>query len=163
MIAQKIVSWARKKPDHLALNEDGVATTYADFARMIGAAHAFLKNTHFPEGKLVIVLGRTFLEQWVIVLALRALGVDTGSVMDLKMVQDLALRNISAIAAAEKNVSDLKMMSSGLEARVRLVSLPDSIFVPSPDIALPSIPDSRNGGYLVNTSGTTGRYKKVFF
>lgn len=161
MIAQKIFAFAKAGPDKTALIDDGVLTTYGDFARMIGGARAQLARENLPAHKSAIVLGRTFREQWTIVLALRALGIDTISVSNLKMANDLAIRNVSAVVVPRRDVPGL---DRDVSRWVRVVSVADGTFAPADALPLPE-PESveKNGGYLVATSGTTGNYKKVFF
>jgi len=160
MIAQKIFSHAQQKPEKPALIEDGTVTSYGLFARMINAARASLSRQNLPKGQSAIVLGTSFRDQWTIVLALRAMGIDTVSVGGLKMARDLALRNVSAVIAPAQEVQHL---DPNLARLVRVIPVPNDVFAPTPSSDIPAPGKGENGGYLVATSGTTGRYKKVFF
>jgi hypothetical protein len=155
MIAQKILSWARQKPDHPFLIEDGITTSYAAMARMIESVRAFLARESPQLEPFAIVLGNTHLEKWVLALALRALGIDTVPCSGPKMANDVSLQNVTSLVATAKYARATRANIEAIK-HLHLVAVADEALAPPQSDALPE-PDlsAKNGGYLVATSGRT--------
>ena len=162
MITQSIFERARKEPQRVAFIENDVPLTYAAFAGRIGTVRRHLESLRLPTDGFAGVLAASFLEQWVVTLALRSLGINTFSISDVKMLNELKIRNVGLIAVSQALAQDFSRTPP--EGGARVVSIPQGLFDPGGvDEALPdAIGAPAEGGFLIWSSGTTGVHKKVF-
>ena len=77
MVIDHIYKWARSQPKKTAIICDDVPINYASFARAIDASRRFLEPHALPVGRTAIVLVHSPPDAWIILLALRSLGLHT--------------------------------------------------------------------------------------
>jgi acyl-coenzyme A synthetase/AMP-(fatty) acid ligase len=161
MSFETIYSAACKHPSKSAIVHNGTAVSYAAFAGAIATTRSHLETRKLSEGDTVVVIIHNLRDCWVAVLALQALGLNTVCVHTASVVETLRLNNVAGIVTTELEFSKHQLddwTGNGV------------ITIPAPaygDAELPAVPIFREnmkiGGHILYTSGTTGRYKKLFF
>ena len=162
MAANTIYEWAQSQPEKAALIQNGFAFNYAALARGIEASRQFLQMRSLPVGKTAIVLATSIADSWVIVHALRSLGLTTIGVPNIAAAHDLKIRDVACVVTTQSELTTQQLRESDLKD-LSLLVIPNatyaSIFngdVPRPIENAPPL-----GGHILYTSGTTGTYKKV--
>jgi len=157
-IAQYIYNFARQTPTSPAIIHNGESISYGAFANAVTRSRAEISSFNFlPVGTVAIQI-RDLLDCWVVTLALQAQGYTTICVRALELLESLEVKNLVAIfvSAGEEG-----MLTSHTLAPVFAVSQVDvegAKPLPSPPLA-ENVDDC---GHILYTSGTTGKYKKVF-
>ena len=162
ILMQKLIEHARSGPDRTALIENDVPVSYADFVGMTLRVRHWLAQERLPRGAFAAVIADGFRDQLVITPALRTLDMDAVNVANLQMLKELRLKNLACVAVTPEAAS--KPKTTELDPQVRLIVVPQELLVPSaasPEMTYAEL-DRPGGGYLSLTSGTTGRYKKLF-
>ena len=78
MLVDRIYEWARSQPMKPAIiSGDDVPINYATCSRAIDATRRFLEPHALPVGRTAIVLVHSPPDAWIILLALRSLGLHT--------------------------------------------------------------------------------------
>lgn len=120
MAANTIYEWAQSQPDKAAVIQNGLVFNYAAFARGIDASRQFLQMQNLPVGKVAIVLAKSIADSWVIVHALRSLGLTTISVPNIAAAHDLKINDVACVATTQSELStqqlregDLKVLMAG--------------------------------------------------
>lgn len=163
MITTRIYDWARRQSTKPAIVANELALNYAEFACAIEAVRSFLERQNLPVNRSVVILPGNLLEAWVLVLALRALGLNTICVQSVEQANTLNLKNIAAVVLSEFKGREPKLDGSslaGIDVTVvphAIVSGPHSGGPPPHPLYTPPF-----GGHVLLTSGTTGIYKKLF-
>jgi len=165
VLIEKIMAQAHASPDKPALIHNGVASSYAEFAQHLLQARGYLSQqlAHGPASAPgVAVLCVDHLAQaWVLGIALRSLGLITVSVASVDEIDGLGLDPIRCLVSwAAENPPDLA-------ARASLTGC-SWIKVPE-DLGRAGVIDKGLGprttahaaGHIIQTSGTTGAYKKI--
>jgi len=156
-VVAAIFEWAAKDPGRIALEYNDEVWTYADFAHAIARARAFF-HRRGTEGDGVAVLAVSHVrEAWVLSAALRSLGLTTISVQSPDMIPGLGLPDVRCVVgwAGER--------WPGLAERAAEAGQPLILadYAAEAPLALAAT-DYRQGGHILQTSGTTGTYKKIF-
>lgn len=162
MITTRIYEWARSQPTKPAVISEGGTLRYADFARAIESARSYFEQQGFPVGHTVIVHAATLVDAWVFVMALRAIGLTTVCVHSVDHAEELKLGNVAAIVLSEHKAKAPKFDRTSL-ADVKVIMVPSAIFSNIQTGEPPHHPGNSLpfGGHILQTSGTTGSYKKV--
>ncbi|MFZ3033118.1 MAG: hypothetical protein WA138_03820, partial [Parvibaculum sp.] len=162
MAANTIYEWAQSQPDKAAVIQNGLVFNYAAFARGIDASRQFLQMQNLPVGKVAIVLAKSIADSWVIVHALRSLGLTTISVPNIATAHDLKINDVACVVTTQSELSTQQLREGDLKG-LPLVVIPNATYagVFSGDIPLPIENAPPLGGHILYTSGTTGTYKKV--
>lgn len=161
MIVNNIIEHAGAGPERPALIEDDVTVSYGKLAKMIGKLASHLRKEELPIDAFAAVGADSFLQQWLITLALRALGLNTFSVGDLQMLKDLRIKNVVCIAMSDEFAARSSLDTGG----PNVIRIPPGLLDPEADDGRsdPAFKCDVHGGFVIWTSGTTGHYKKVFF
>lgn len=165
MIVDKIFEHARTQPGRTAFIENDIPFTYAAFAGLIATVRRTLEAERLPVGAFAAAMGNSFIEQWVITLALRSFGLNTFIIRDLQTLKGLKIKNVACIAATRTSIARLASGSGSLDAGVGLVAIPQPLRpLPLAEMNSPAahaghVPE---GGFVAWTSGTTGHFKKTF-
>jgi acyl-coenzyme A synthetase/AMP-(fatty) acid ligase len=162
MIVERIYEWAKRQPDKIALIVNDISLSYLSFSNAIRAASDFFQREDLPVGRTAIVLVPSLLDAWIIVLALRSLGLNTISVRSIEQAESLKIGDVACIIATptEAAAHNLAAQATG---GAKVVTIPPSIYSFKDTRELLAFPhDVRPfGGHILYTSGTTGTYKKV--
>jgi acyl-coenzyme A synthetase/AMP-(fatty) acid ligase len=162
MIVDRIYEWAKRQPEKPAVIWNDVPLSYRSFSNAIRTSCDCFQRENLPVGRTAIVLANGLLDAWIIVMALRTLGLNTISVDSIKQVESLKIRDVACIIVtqAEAAAGNLTGTATG---GAKVVVVPPTIY---------SIKDTNEllvvqhyvrpfGGHILYTSGTTGTYKKV--
>ena len=160
MIVDKIFDWARQHPKRTAIIHNNVKHTYGEYAAYIDFAINFFESANLPPGKTAVVLISDLLLSWIVINALRFVGLNTVAVQSLDRARELKLKNITCVVVAESERT-LASSSGGLS----LLSFPESEMAALQGSNFSARADSgaKCGGHILYTSGTTGAYKKLLF
>jgi hypothetical protein len=79
MILERIYQWAQRQPDQPAPIWNDLPLTYLSFWNAIRRAYDFFAGEDLPAGGNAIILVRSLLDTWIIVMALRARSLSTRS------------------------------------------------------------------------------------
>ena len=161
MAISRIFQQALRAPDKTAIIHDGVAVSYAQFARRIAACRQYFAQQDLPPGTVAIIDVQNLLDAWVIGFALRSIGLATVAVKDAGEVADLRIANIACVVTT-RGEDRRTLECESADPPWRVIRMP----------AVTSLADSQestgawhettmSGGHIMLTSGTTGRYKKV--
>jgi non-ribosomal peptide synthetase component E (peptide arylation enzyme) len=77
MVIERIYEWARLQPTKPALIYNDNVVDYAAFAQVIDAYRKSLEMEGLPTGTVAVVAVGNLADAWVLILALRALGLTT--------------------------------------------------------------------------------------
>src|SRR5262245_30466545 len=125
MIADTIRRWAHRRPEKIALIQDGVALSYAAFARAIAASRGYFARRELPVGSTAIVLAENLRDAWFIVLGVRTLGLDTICVQSAAQIEKLQLRNVGCVVASE---AAFRNPDQRISPDLRVVTIPAATF-----------------------------------
>ena len=114
MIVSRIYEWAKCQPEKTAVIWNHVSVSYLSFANAIQATIEFFQQENLPAGRTAIVLVYNLLDAWLIIMALRALGLNTISVTSIPAANALKIRDVACIIITQTEAA----------ARPGLVSLP---------------------------------------
>jgi acyl-coenzyme A synthetase/AMP-(fatty) acid ligase len=154
VLLEKIQARARLDPGKTAFICNGVSRTYAEFGDDLAQASGFFARQQLPVASVAVLCIEDLAQVWVLGIALRHLGVTTVAVNTTEEIAGLELGNISCVVTwAPEN-------SVGL-AGCRWINVPRDLAVFEGEGF--SCRDGRvaPGGHIIQTSGTTGAYKKV--
>lgn len=164
MITNRIYAWAQKQPEKIAMFYNGLAISYATFARTIEATRLFLAQYNLPAGRNAVVFITGLADAWINALALRSLGLTAIPVNSMEQLRELNVRDVACVVTVEVEQSPHKIEKTQVPGAMTLV-VPSSIYqglheqpAPSPLADAPPF-----GGHVICTSGTTGSYKKVLW
>ena len=162
MIVERIYEWAKRQPDNTAVVWNDISLSYRSFSNAIRLACDFFQRENFPAGGTAIVLVLSRLDAWIIVMALRALGLNTILVRSNEQAQSLKIGDAACIVTTQTEAAaHNRAIDAAGGAKLMVVpSLVHSI----KDIS--ELLDVRHdgrpfGGHILYTTGTTGTYKKV--
>jgi acyl-CoA synthetase (AMP-forming)/AMP-acid ligase II len=99
MVIERIYQWARLQPTKPALIYNDNVVDYAGFAQTIEAYRKSLEMEALPPGTVAVVAAGNLADAWVLILALRALGLTTIHVNSLAQAKMLGLKHVSCVVA----------------------------------------------------------------
>ena len=162
MIVERIYEWAKRQPDKTALIWNDVSLSYRSFSNAIQRAYDFFQRENLPVGRTAIVLVDAFLDAWIIIMAMRALGLNTISVHSIEEADLIKISDVACVV-----VTPAEATAHNLAAKVtsgaKVVTFPPSIYSIQDTSELLAVQHDMRpfGGHILYTSGTTGTYKKV--
>ena len=161
MITKRIYEWAHTQPTKLAAIFNDHKLSYADFARAIERARAFLAGQGVQAGQTVLVFPSNF-DAWIFILALRALGLNTVCVQSADQLGALRFSNTTGIVIPE-GINELPVRGTPLE-NARTIVVPRAVFSDYRTGEPPYYEHHTHpfGGHILLTSGTTGAHKKLY-
>src|SRR5262245_59096552 len=162
MLLERIYEWARSQPMKPAILINDVPINYAAFSRAIDGVRRFLKPHTLPAGRTAIVLVHSPPDAWIILLALRSLGLNTICVYSIDTALWLKLRNVACVVVNESEATSHKLEPKKL-AGINVLTIPTAIYANIHIGELPLIESNAIpfGSHIIWTSGTTGIPKKV--
>jgi acyl-coenzyme A synthetase/AMP-(fatty) acid ligase len=159
----RILEHARERPTRTALVHDGVALDYAGFAHRIAATRQHLALQGLPAAGVVVIAAAHRLDDWILLFALRSLGLSTVVARSAVEIDKLELPDIACVIASGADDRE-PALRPGPELRWRWLQAPrsalDGLAAPAPWEG-PWQSAAPGAGHILCTSGTTGVYKKV--
>jgi acyl-coenzyme A synthetase/AMP-(fatty) acid ligase len=160
MIINRVYEWAKCQPDKTAVIWSDVSVSYLSFANAIRATFEFFQQENLPVGRTAIVLVHNLLDAWLIVLALRALGLNTISVTPTVAADTLKIRDVACVVVTQTEAAARPDLIADAASGARIVVVPQ-LHRTGPPEDLYACSGSPFGGHILYTSGTTGVYKKI--
>ena len=162
MITNRIFELARSQPESTAIVWKNLKYNYATFSRAIIATRNYFETQTVPRSGIILVVSKSILDCWIIILALRDIGVDTISVLSLAQAETLELLKAECIVLAPGEDKEYKGGPTPIWSN-RVITVPDDICRNIYVGNLPSVQQDsgRYGSHILYTSGTTGAPKKV--
>jgi acyl-coenzyme A synthetase/AMP-(fatty) acid ligase len=159
MITGAIFDWAKRTPEKIALTYNGQAWSYRAFAQAIAICRGHFRRQGIAgEGVAVIALNN-LRDFWVVSLALRSLGLTTLAAQSASALREIGLPDVrGVIASPDDPWAGFDATCAELGLRVLPLTMDGG-----PALGLEPAPTHRPGGHILQTSGTTGVYKKVLF
>src|SRR5579863_6570897 len=157
-VLEQLHSVATATPRKLAMVFNGSPLTYGTFWRFVAGCRRSLQP-HLPDHGVAVLWVDSLLEDWILVLALRSLGLDTAVIQSADQVGLFDPADVAAVISVTSEPTRAVDAASGLKHL--LISAPSQqavdIEAPLPPLQALAPP----GGNILLTSGTTGRYKKA--
>jgi acyl-coenzyme A synthetase/AMP-(fatty) acid ligase len=157
MVIEHIYEWARLQPTKPALIFNDNVVDYAAFAQTIEGYRKSLEMEGLPAGTVAVVAVANLPDAWVLVLALRALGLTTIHVNSLAQAKALELKNVSCVVAA----ADERPTHEAFPGSKFITLAPLDPATGPRDLSLTPQTKYRASAHILYTSGTTGTYKKI--
>jgi acyl-coenzyme A synthetase/AMP-(fatty) acid ligase len=155
MLIERIYDWARSQPKKTAIIYNDVPINYASCARAIDAARRFLEpHALTAAGRTAIVFANSLPDAWVLLLALRSLGLNTIYLESIEDVEKLKLRDVAFV------VSHPDSRPRHL-ASTEVIVVPTTIYGHASEVPVIQPNNPPFGGHIIYTSGTTGTFKKL--
>ena len=127
MITGRIFELARSQPESTAIVWNDVTYNYATFSRAIAATRNYLETQTVPRSGISLVVSKSILDCWVIILALRDIGVDTISVLSLAQAETLELLQAECIVLAPGADKEYKGGAASIGPD-RVILVPEDIY-----------------------------------
>lgn len=163
MLVDQIHEFAKASPNRTAVVRNGVPFSYFAFSNLIQFMIGLLEQRKLPPGKTAVIPATDPLVEWLLVLAMRWLGLNTIVVNSLDQAASLELKDCACVVTLEiykVTSEDISKFPAG----VQFITIFNSHFQNQTETLLPLQPFLHQfGGHIVFTSGTTGIYKKVLF
>lgn len=162
MLLDQLRRRALAHPNKTALINNGEQVGYALFLRTIEVYRRYFAVHGLPVGRTAIVLIHDLARSWVVVTALRSLGLHTVSVNSMEQAEQLDIRDAACIVIRRSERAPETLKGRSLVGLMG-IALPE---IPVDMAAHPAAPESNTppfGGNILSTSGTTGSIKKIFF
>ncbi len=160
MTLQRIYDWARTQPGKPALIFNDMAVSYADFARLIERTAAMLSAHGLPRGGTAAVLIDNLADGWVMLMALRRLGLTTISAIAYDRLASLRVPDLSAIVTTSAEAPRHAIPDTLFPGVPRFVVTAEITHIAGMPIP-PPLAGAPPGGHVIYTSGTTSRFKQV--
>src|ERR1700742_1938258 len=100
-MTNRIYEWARSEPARTAVIFGDAPVSYAVFSCVIEASRKFLERQALPVGRTAIVLCDSLLETWVLIIALRAVGLNTISVSSIAQAVELKIKDVACVVVSQ--------------------------------------------------------------
>jgi len=158
MITELIFDWARRTPDRTAVIYNGRSVSYRSFAQLIALARGYFARRGLTGAGHAVLAVQNLMDFWVLSLALRSLGLTTMAVQSAAMMERLDLPDMRCVVTNPLEPwPDLESLCAARGLGLMSVSMDGEqvLALDAPGAGPPS------GGHILQTSGTTGRYKMV--
>jgi acyl-coenzyme A synthetase/AMP-(fatty) acid ligase len=163
MIVERIYEWARSQPHRPALIWNDISISYLLFSNAIELTCDLFRREQLPVGGDALVLVQGLADAWIIVMALRALGLNTICIRSNEKPESLVTSGVACVVTTETEAAAYNVLTN-LSAGRKVVVIPSPTHCIKQNEDLLSFPDNDRtpfGGHILYTSGTTGTYKKV--
>jgi acyl-coenzyme A synthetase/AMP-(fatty) acid ligase len=160
MIVDRIYEWAKCQPDKTAVIWNDVSVSYLSFANAIRANFDFFQQENLPVGRTAIVLVHNLLDAWLIIMALRALGLNTIAVTSIAAADALKIRDVACVVITQAEAASSPGLVAKAPSDAKILVVPQLHRSGPPEDLYPCS-SSPFGGHILYTSGTTGVYKKL--
>src|SRR5262249_45116459 len=109
-----------------------------------------------------IVLVYSPAEAWIILLALRSLGLNTICLQSIERAEQLKLRDVAFVVVTQSELNSHQLRGRTLTG-TQVIVVPTTIYanVQTGEVPVIGLNNPPFGGHIVYTSGTTGSFKKL--
>jgi len=159
----RIAHWAKVQPDKLALFFPGQVITFGQLHARVRRLIRHLSRKGFRKTGTAAVFGDTLLEDWLLIAALRGMGLDTICPASPAQLKEMSLHGLSVIVMGEDTARTAAVPHEYFTTPRIVVSgalLASGDDAESLDDALVAGPE---GGHMLVTTGTTGSPKAVLY
>jgi acyl-coenzyme A synthetase/AMP-(fatty) acid ligase len=162
MLVERIYQWAKRQPDKTAVIWNDVPLSYRAFSNAIRAGCDFFQREDLAVGRTAVVLVPGLLDAWIVVMALRSLGLNTICVRSIEKIESLKISDIACVVVAQTEAA-VHNLAARAPSGAKVVAIPPSFYSVNDQSELLAFQqDGRPfGGHILYTSGTTGTYKKL--
>lgn len=160
LIVDRIYEWAQRQPHKKAIIWNDFSLNYLQFSNAIQSTRSFLQRENLPAGRTAIVLVRSLLDAWIIVMALRAVGLHTISAGSMVEAESLKINDVACIVVTQPEAAVTNLVANTMTG-VKVLAIPPSTDVIDADELVARCDSGPVGGNILYTSGTTGSYKKL--
>jgi acyl-coenzyme A synthetase/AMP-(fatty) acid ligase len=163
MIVERIYEWAKRQPDKTAVIWNDVSLSYLMFSNAILATCDFFQRENLPIGRTAIVLVSDLLDTWIIVMALRSLGLNTISVRSIDQAEALRINDVACIIVTQTEAAAAHNLAAKATSSVKVIAIPTPFYSNNDTNELLVVQRRLCpfGGHILYTSGTTGTYRKI--
>jgi len=152
--------WAEQDPTRLALVTSGVAFSYDEFAKKILSARDFFVSCGLERGRTAVLCVHDLAQDWILGMALRALGANTIDVRSWETLVDVGATDAAAFVVSQL---DPRRPAFSPAPGAHVIEVPASVLLnPQRREASSETSADFQGGHFLYTSGTTGKYKRIF-
>lgn len=164
MIVNDIRNRAAARPNDTAVIHNDRSYSYLDFANSILGMVQILERENLPRKAVAIVVIKDIYLSWIVVSALRFLGLDTITAHSLTQAYALGIRS-AALAVTTEEEDHPPPTPEVITVARRLIAISGQRAVNSTSDRSGEYPVGADacGGHILYTSGTTGHYKKAFY
>jgi acyl-coenzyme A synthetase/AMP-(fatty) acid ligase len=159
IVIEKIHQHALNTPGVTAVAFNGISVDYPTFYRSILAVRRTLATHNLRQGSVGVVWTTSLLDAWLVNLALRSLGLITIAVQSVDEAAQFDRLNVGCVVVSE-DVGSERIAALGLPKSTPVITLKPQLVTEGPIEPPPA--DRLDGGHILLTSATTGRYKKVW-
>jgi non-ribosomal peptide synthetase component E (peptide arylation enzyme) len=162
MIVDRIFEWTKRQPDKPAIIYNDIRLSYQSFSNAIQVAYNFFQREALPSDGTAIVVVDNLLEGWIILMALRSLGLNTICANSIPAAQSLKISDVVCIIITQTE-APVRNLTGKATGGAKIAVMPTSSYSTKDTNDIPTIPSFVRpfGGHILYTSGTTGTYKKV--
>ncbi len=162
MIVERIYHWAKTQPNRPALIWNDISLNYLSFSNAIRLTCDLFQQENLSAGTSAIVLVQSLSDTWIIVMALRMLGLNTICVRSNEQVQSLTTRGAACVITTQTEAA-AHDLPTNVPGAAKVIVIPSPFHSIKQTGELLALRGDRRpfGGHILYTSGTTGTYKKV--
>jgi acyl-CoA synthetase (AMP-forming)/AMP-acid ligase II len=154
VIAAAVFEWARRAPERTAVELNDHALSYRAFAEAIARARGSFREHGVEGGGVAAIAVANLRDSWVLIAALRSLGVTVVTINDFDVLARLNTPGLRwVIASRAENLAGLEQTSAAVGLELVWAGLGAPLGLDATTY--------RPGGHILLTSGTTGEYKQV--
>lgn len=159
----RIAHWAQSQPDKAALFFPGQVITYRQLHARVRQLIRHFAGQGFRKTGIAAVFGDTLLEDWLLIAALRGMGLDTICPKSPAQLNEMSLHKLSAIVMGE-DTARTAVIPHEYFTTPRIVVPPALLASGSEGEGLDDAPAvGPEGGHMLVTTGTTGSPKAVLY
>jgi acyl-coenzyme A synthetase/AMP-(fatty) acid ligase len=162
LIVDRIYEWAKSQPHRPALIWNDISLSYLSFSNAIRLTCDLFRRQQLPAGGDALVLVQGLADAWIIVMALRALGLNTICIRSNEKPESLVIGNVICVVTTEAEAAAYNVLTNSSGGR-KVVVIPSPIHSIRGNQDVQFLDNDRHsfGGHILYTSGTTGTYKKI--
>jgi acyl-coenzyme A synthetase/AMP-(fatty) acid ligase len=160
VIVDGIYELAQRQPHKKAVIWNDFSLNYLQFSNAIQSIRIFLQRESLSPGRTAIVFVRSLVDAWIIVMALRAVGLHTISVGSMAEAEFLKINDVACIVVSQSEAAATNLVANTLIG-VKVLAIPPLTDLINANELVMRCDSRQVGGNILYTSGTTGHHKKI--